>query len=203
MNLEIKPRKAWLPFFAASTAKFWQRDPIFKYRVHKTKQHTLTHISSVSETAFPGVLGDSFVADLPPKWYAFVHKNLRAPCQLVLSQHRVAVTDVSVETSLVIAMLISRVITYLVPYNLFWNWKCVLRCAPLEVWFYRGFVTWRFYHFCVVQIAALWSISTWIRIIFTANELVEKFDTEIKYLTHKILDETECAAGDFSMKENT
>jgi len=90
----------------------------------------------------------------------------------VLSQRR----STQIETNLVIVILMLCVLTYVVLYELFWNWICVAWFVSDEVWslFDKGFVVWHFLHYCLVQIVSLQSLSIGVRIICTTNKLVTR-----------------------------
>jgi len=55
-------------------------------------------LSSASEQAFPGVLGEFLVANFLKKRGIVIHTNSLASCQLVLSQRRATLSDVSFQT---------------------------------------------------------------------------------------------------------
>jgi len=101
------------------------------------------------------------------------------------------------KTSLVIVIFVSRVLTYVVCYKLFWNWICVLWFVVHKVLFDKGIVVQRFLHCRFVQIASWWSLCIWSRIIFTPSGLVDKSRHRIKMPHDKpeITYETKCAVG--------
>ena len=63
---------------------------------------------------FRGVLADFFVAELPQKRGFLFHRNSLASCQLLSSECRR-----QIKTSLVVVMLLLRVMTYVIFYELF------------------------------------------------------------------------------------
>jgi len=92
---------------------------------------------------FRGFLADFFVAELPQKRGVLFHRNSLASCQLLSSECRR-----QIKTSLVVVMLLLRVMTYVIFYELFWNWIDVVPFVSHEVWPDKGFVIWHFLRWC-------------------------------------------------------
>jgi len=71
-----------------------------------------------------------------------------------------------VKTTLLVAMFLLRVMTYIIFDELFCNWNGAVQFVSHEVWSDKEFVIWHFVHCCFSQVGSLWSLSFWIRIIF-------------------------------------
>jgi len=72
-----------------------------------------------------------------------------------------------IETGLVIVIVMSHVFTHVVSYKLFGDWICVVQFVSQEHGFDKRFVIWHFPNYCLEQIVSLWSLSIWVRIVFT------------------------------------
>ena len=93
-----------------------------------------------------------------------------------------------------------------------------MRFVSHDIWPDKGCVIWRFLHCRFVQIVSLWSLSTWIRIIFNTKESINWINAEIKCPTGDILKnldflvrknasqsktyEAKCAAGKICLTES-
>jgi len=89
-------------------------------------------ISSASERAFPGDLGDFFGCYTLSKKICFSTQEFTNFLSTAPSQRRAT----RIQTSLVIVIFMLRVLTYVVSYWLFWNWIVVVQfaavCVPLR-----------------------------------------------------------------------
>ena len=113
-------------FCAASAAKFWKRD-----------------ISSASESAFPGVFGDIFGVQLPPKRGILVHKTSLAAyqrCSHIVEPRALTCSFKQSKLSVWSYLGEAFPLLYVVSYKLFWNCNGVVRFVSQEVWFDKGFV---------------------------------------------------------------
>jgi len=116
-------------FFAALAAKFWKGD-----------------ISSASERAFPGVLGDVFGCSTPSKKRCFSIQEFTRFLSIMSSQRRATRSDVSFQTKYLSAwsrqnyrlQVRHSTCCTLFLINCFGNG--VVRFVSQEVWFDTGFV---------------------------------------------------------------
>jgi len=135
-----------------------------------------------------GISGDYLSSSIFWRDYKFQHKMTRiilrethallrlaiavSPLDSTRGLSRCRVTRIEIRLVIVICMI--RVLTNVVSDRLFLNWIGVVRFASHEFWFDQEFAIRHFFHYCVVHIVSLLSLSVGVPIIYTTNELVDR-----------------------------